>query len=186
MDMPGEKVAAWLVSLTDHFPQALWVLLEQMHRFDFQGPEKATVSGMLTREAIAEYGLRGRLFWESGQIQWRRLDDGVFRVVGITENPESIQTVEGIGEIPSESLDVIREVQKLILWGESRDRGPFKERRVAGSQDILYPEAFKKDVLTKTGTLFPTMAVCVYKDRYHRTILWRFMHPAISNEKELK
>ena len=183
-DAPGEKIAPWLHALSGDLPESLWVLLEQMHRFDFEGPEKKSVIGLLTEETVALYGLRGRLFWDTGQIEWRRLDNAAFRIVAISEDSE-IPPMEDIkGEI--EPLDLVREEQKLILWGESRKGDPFKERRVAGSQDIPYPESLKKGVQHKQGTLFPTITVCVYRDLYHKSILWRLKNPIICKERELR
>jgi hypothetical protein len=115
-DAPGKVVADWLGAwLSDWQKEAgLWLLLEQIHRFDFEGPDVSKIQPLITADSVSTYGLRGRLFWDTGQIEWRRLNPDRIRVVVIVEGSMPIAAPGGVDAITETHMMELRD-HRLIL-----------------------------------------------------------------------
>ena len=188
-DAPADTVAGWLRAWLDQQPKAagVWLLLEQMHRFDFAGPDAAALGKLVTPDAIGTYGLRGRLFWDIGQIEWRRMDDHRLRVVAMTEDASVPAVPKGVEPL-SEGLSLEPVASRLIMWGWSQgkgDNGRFRELRVAGSGCLDYPEALQQSARSAAKPVYPALPIRSYVDDGAREMFRRFMPPAVLSEQEL-
>ena len=86
-DASPDTVALWLKALTRELQQKdVWLLLELSYDWMFVGPSSVDVANAIDEESVGKYGLRGRLFWDDGQVVWRRWEDGQVRVVALTED----------------------------------------------------------------------------------------------------
>jgi hypothetical protein len=192
-DAPGKVVTDWLTQwLDNNWPKetGLWLLLEQMHRFDFVGPNVADIRPLITEDALSTYGLRGRLFWKVGQIEWRRLSPQTLRVVAMTEGANSV--------IPPGSVKTIAKTSTmefhdgcLILWGKSRDKKgggkEFVELRVAGSTPIEYPAFIENIAAGIKGTSYPVLPFRTYiSNTEGREEFRRFLPPTVCDEQSLQ
>lgn len=191
-DASGAVVADWLRTwLSNRRNQAsLWLLLEQMHRFDFEGTDVARITPLITEDSLGVYGLRGRLFWETGQIEWRRLSPDNLRVVVMTEGSMPIVAPEGVKPI-TETCMVETRGSRLILWGTwdtSRDGGAFREMRVAGSADIDYPAALGRSAagIKGPGTIYPVLPSRTYVDKEGKEQFRRFLPSMVCDEQTLR
>lgn len=188
-DAPGAIVTNWLgTSLSnwqDHV--GLWLLLEQMHRFDLEGPDVSKIQPLITADALDTYGLRGRLFWETGQIEWRRLSSDRLRVVVMAEGSMPLATPDSIQPI-ADILTLEPHDSRLILWGTSRsskDGGKFRELRVAGSNPIDYPDVLQQSAAGMRGTLYPVLPFRTYADDEGIERFRRFLPPTVCDKKVL-
>jgi len=184
-DAPGTMVANWLGTRLSNWQNKalLWLLLEQMHRFDFEGTDVTSIRSLITADSLSTYGLRGRLFWETGQIEWRRLSPDNLRVLVMSEGSMPIAAPEAVKPI-TETLMMEPRDSRLILWGTSRDGGAFREMRVAGSADIDYPDALSAAGMK--GTIYPVLPFRTYVDEEGKEQFRRFLPPTVCKEQSLR
>ena len=187
LDAPGAVVANWLGTWLSNWQNEplLWLLLEQMHRFDFEGTDVTSIRSLITADALGTYGLRGRLFWETGQIEWRRLSLDNLRVVVMSEGSMPIAAPEGVKPITEIFMMEPRD-SRLIMWGRSRDGGAFREMRVAGSADIDYPDALQQFTAGMEGTIYPVLPFRTYVDEEGKEQFRRFLPPTVCKEQSLR
>jgi hypothetical protein len=188
-DSGAEVVTDWLRSmLTGPLKESrTWLVLEQMHRLDFVGPGPADVAGAVTNDALGRFGLRGRLFWDTGQVEWRRMDTGSLRVVGLTEDA-AVAHPAGV-EPSADSQKVAREDpdSRLVLWGTSDSKGRFLEQRVGGSAELAYPQALKNAAVSQGAGTRPVLLVRRYFDPQTGVdFAWRFCGADVRTDKELE
>ncbi|MEW6418392.1 MAG: hypothetical protein AB1480_09765 [Nitrospirota bacterium] len=158
----------------------IYALLEYMHRFnlvDWNG-----VLEEIKKGEIADYSLRGRIFWENGQIEWRKMDKETYNILILEEGGATINLLGGY--IPTKEVPPLIEVWEdttIVLWGTYNPHiGGFLEKRVSGSQPVPYPSAFK------TGKKYPVMWIRIYKDSEGEPQLWRFVKPDAMNPEDWK
>jgi len=173
-DASPDTVALWLKALTRELQQKdVWLLLELSYDWMFVGPSSVDVANAIDEESVGKYGLRGRLFWDDGQVEWRRWEDGQVRVVALTEDrvlaaPEGLAD-KGNGARP---LSVSHKGTQLILWGKAEGDGLFREGRVSGPEPIDYP--LELSARTSKNTARPVLKGRRYFDNDEIEIGWRF------------
>jgi hypothetical protein len=161
----------------------VWLLLEQMHRFDFAGDLLADVMPLLTDEALEVFGLRGRVFWHEGQVHWRRVEGDTVHVAAASD--VSFPLAEDWPKPASaESMKVERlQPRPLILWGKAIGAA-YRELRVGGQADLPYPPAL---VPALRDAAFPTLTAQVYVDAADgREVYWRLAGAEARGEAELQ
>lgn len=195
-EAPGKDVAAWLIELLEKWPEEeeVWLLLEQMHKFKFKGPDSTEIKQRITENSLGIYGLRGRLFFKFGQIEWRRLNPHTLRVVAMTE-AEALAAPEGVKN-NSKDKDLTYQLayqdDRLVMWGtlkddRKEDQQKFYERRVAGSAAIDdYPAGFINKVAGFTGNAYPTLPFRTYFNDENKALFRRFLPPQIEAENILR
>ncbi len=191
-DLPGNEVAEWMEPLLENWSEEIdgWLLLEQMHKFKFEGPEVAEkIRPLITIDSLSTYGLRGRLFWKTGQIEWRRLSPHQLRVVIIHETSNSSYMPE-VENIVTEDKKMQCQDDRLILWGTSKNGGGMKhkfyEQRVAGSAQIEYPLEleYMNTIIDYTG--YPVLPFRTYLNAEGRAEFRRFLPPMVYDELILR
>lgn len=185
----GEDLQIWLSENGDNSLQSwlarrrganIHALIEYVHRFAF-----VDWAGFLEdlREAqIAELCLRGRIFWETGQIAWRRLDSSRCSLCVILEEsiPFLLPSTRFQAAKPFPEKIAGSEDSNLILWGTYNPKEEaFLERRVAGSRPLQYPE-----VISSAGRTYPILEVRTYFDEKGEPVLWRFLRPDARDLKD--
>ncbi|MBI4650848.1 hypothetical protein HY745_06105 [Candidatus Desantisbacteria bacterium] len=148
-----------------------YALIEYVHRFNF-----SDIGGMiadLNRNEIEEYGLKGRIFWDKGQIEWRRVDYDKFSILILIEDGEISNLPD---KITSSEIEVKEKIRTLILWGSYKKNGKeekaYFEQRVSGSIAIDYPAIIKN-----SGKRYPKLKIKEYLNDQDEPILWRFVSP---------
>lgn len=179
---------SWLISddfnacLSDiNKTSSIHCLIEYVHRYVFND-----INGFIEdiqRGEITKYCLRGRIFWEYGQIQWRRLSESEMALLIITDDAEWNILPKGItntrDNIDSE-ITAYRD-RNIILWGTySPAKKAYLELRVSGSKPIDYPQQ-----IIKHGKDYPILNVREYLDKRGRVSLWRFKGITSKNAVEL-
>lgn len=163
----------------------LWLILEQMHMFDFEGPDVNKIRPLITADSIGTYGLRGRVFWNTGQIEWRRLSPDTVRMVMMSENTPLVAAPNDI-QVKNKTRAMFIRDGRLILWGESRDGGDFFEQRVAGSEPIGYPAQLRAEAGGKKGSNYIILPFRTYIDHDGIEQYRRFLPPTVTDEESLK
>ena len=195
-DGPGGLVTAYLQAVLATPPaeersEERWLILEQMHRFDFVGPSVAEIASLLTLEAVGVYGLRGRLFGPEAQIEWRRLGPDLIRVVACSEDscwpqpPGQADAVLSAQVLSARTEDVSAEDAAMLLFGTSRDGGPYYEQRVQGSDEITYPSLWIATQGVGPGVLYPVLRYRWYKAPGGDEIAWRLLAPGVRSQEDL-
>jgi len=155
------------------------VLIEYVHEFVFSGLPSLVKD--IKNNNIAQYSLRGRLFWAEGQIEWRRLGPDTYSLVMISDNQLQVSLPAGLKEaLPLKDAIASTRDRSMILWGTRDQDGVFLELRVAGSKPIDYPEA-----ITKGSGGYPVIMAKEYLDEADKAVLWRFVAPGSKNAHDL-
>lgn len=151
-----------------------------MHRFCF-----TDYNGLLedlNKNEITQYGLRGRIFWDTGQIEWRKTDKGTVTFLALLENdsapfPKKLQLTQEA----SPDVDGVPEDTTMVLWGTYNNTvSEYLEKRVSGSQPIPYPPSLKN------GKTYPVLWVRIYKNKEGVPVFWRFTKPDAMNAEDWK
>ncbi len=163
----------------------LYALLEYMHRFKFTDREGFYQD--IGKKETADYSLRGRIFWEDGQIEWRRVDKGTFCILVLEEDGTRITLPKGFASVENTPPDVKTcENTTIVLWGAYNPKiEGFLERRVSGSEPIEYPDVFTDIIKRRFGhsssnkreVYYPIIHVRIYKDAEGEPQFWRFVRP---------
>lgn len=189
-DASGGLLADWLDGLLSGWlgKRELWLLLEQMHRFDFLGPEVAAIRPLLSGTALGTYGLRGRLFWETGQVEWRRLNSETHRVVVIAEGTPVVPPANVEPTTAARALEVRDD--RLVMWGTSRQesngRFGFYEQRVAGAAPLRYPALLEEAAAITQSTGYPVLPVRTYVNAEGEEEFRRFQPPTVCDDRTLQ
>ena len=194
-DGPGALVTTYLQEVlaapAEERREERWLILEQMHRFDFVGPSVAQIASLLTLEAVGVYGLRGRLFGPEAQIEWRRLGPDLIRVVACSEDARWPRPPgQANGDLPAPVLSartegVSADDAAMLLFGTSRDGEPYYEQRVQGSDEISYPSASTGSQGTVPGVSYPVLRYRWYKASGGDEIAWRLLAPDVRSQEDL-
>jgi len=181
----GISLQSWLYSepTKERLTQAdnIHALIEYVHRYNFADFDRLFAD--LNSKQIAEYGLKGRIFWEKGQIEWRRLYEGEFSLLILIEDgiwdefPEAFKPAQDFDE----DIDSFKD-RNLMLWGTYNDKEKaYYELRVAGSKPIEYPDA-----IIKLQKKYPVLKIREYFNKQKEPVLWRFLFPEAKDTEELK
>ncbi|MBF0528734.1 MAG: hypothetical protein HQK55_05580 [Deltaproteobacteria bacterium] len=178
-DCSGQDVEDYISKTWSSLPEKdVWALVEQMHRFQFQGPDRDEVAGLDSLKELEKFGLRGRIFWSWGQIEWRRLNLNLFRVVVTSEEqvfPNQQSPVKG-NHLKEEAT---WRDSTLILWGSSDQNGLFREKRIQGRDEIEYPAALKSAAKSFGLGSRPGMIIRAYHHPSGEDLAWRFLEPTL-------
>lgn len=161
---------------------SFYSLIEYVHRFSL-----TDLKGFLEdlqKNEIAKYCLRGRLFWDSGQIQWRRVSDNEVALLIITDDTKWQHLPDDFKDL-KDTLDeeiTKHEDRNIILWGTfNKEENAYLERRVSGSSLIAYP-----DEVVKIGKKYPVLLIRQYINSSGKVALWRFRGITSKNTEELR
>lgn len=174
--LTGQPFQAWVQSLAGTSAHAL---IEYVHRFAFVAWTELRQD--FARGEIGKFSLRGRIFWDTGQVAWRRLDGDKWGLCLLLETdpcpclPADIELAEEFIETLEPEAD-----QTLILWGTyNAGEQAFLERRVAGSRPIAYPTT-----ITTACKTYPVLEVRLYCNEDGDPSMWRFVRPGARNKDE--
>lgn len=184
----GDALQRWLGAnvepslqrwLEQHGQGSAHALIEYVHRFAFVDWENFLQD--LRKSEIAEFSLQGRLFWETGQLRWRRLDASRCSLCLILEDtslPPLPEELRMVGPIPEAITHF--EDSCLLLWGTyNKDDDGFLEQRVAGSRLLVYPQA-----ITASAKAYPILEVRTYFSDEGEPVVWRFVRPGARDLKD--
>ena len=182
VDCAPQEALLFLTQALPGIPASeVWGLIEQMHAFVFAGPDIQELAGLINQDSIVKYGLRGRLFWEKGQIEWRSLDPNLVRVVVNTETPPDFINENGL-DFYGTNEQIWAEDTGLIMWGTSNKDGCFFESRVQGPDDITYPVAMIQKAQKLGIGSWPMLKIRTYCDENGHALAWRFVGRKLKGE----
>ena len=182
----GSSLQSWLKSeglrkwLEAQNKDEIYALLDYVHRFAFV--DWSGFLDELNKDEIQGFSIRGRLFWDHGQIEWRRLGKEKYGLSMMLEGDiSSIPAPDGLSDVEQFSDEVKNEDRTLVLWGiYSRDKGKFFDQRVAGSRAIdEYP-----DIILKSGKMYPVLEIRIYLNEDEDPLFWRFLRPGARDLKD--
>lgn len=166
----------WVQSLAGNSAHAL---IEYVHRFAFVS--WADLLQDLAEGEIGGFSLRGRIFWETGQVAWRRLEEDEFGLCLLLECdpcpclPDDLLPAEEFLETLEPEAD-----EALMLWGRyNAQRQVFLEQRVGGSRPIVYPAA-----IATVSKDYPVLEVRVYRNEDGEPSMWRFLEPTARSKAD--
>lgn len=179
-DMLGRELEALLAKAWPSLPEKnIWALVEQMHCFQFQGPEQNSFTSLHQPGKLDEFGLRGRIFWCWGQIEWRRQEANLFRVVVMTEE-QTFPAPDALAGGSNFKETTVRWDSELLLWGLSNEDGRFFEQRIQGRDEIEYPEVLKLTAKSMGPGIRPALVVRCYRlSSSGQDVAWRFVEPTL-------
>lgn len=176
----GDKLKDYLTVINNN--TQVHALAEYVHRFEFV--DHAGLFEDINKKEVDKYCIKGRIFWEHGQIEWRKLDGDLISLLILIEdgacnvlpdNFTSAETLDTNGLKPND--------RNLILWGSYKDDPDspgYYELRVEGSREIEYPSSIRgcKDC-------YPVLHIREYVNAEGDVEFWRFVRPDAMNESEL-
>ena len=177
----GDVLQSWLRVSTENSLQTwlkqqgeqnIHALLEYVHRFAFV--DWVDCLQDLERAEIAEFCLQGRVFWETGQIAWKRLAPFQHSLCLVLEDVSSPPLPTGFVAEQFPETVTYYEDSCLVLWGTyNKEEQIFLEQRVAGSRPLIYPKA-----ITSIAKTYPILEIRTYFNEEGNPSLWRFLRPS--------
>jgi hypothetical protein len=149
-------------------------LIEYMHRFKLACNEKLIEE--LKINQIKDYCLIGRIFWENGQIFFRKTEHDRFQFLIVSED-SNVTLSNGLGLENSTEEFEFRD-RNFILWGTHDDSiSGYRDERVSGFSKIDYP--------LEVGTRgYPILKIREYLDEKGDVVVWRFL--GLTSENDIK
>lgn len=159
--LSSDELKDWLEnSLSKQFNSAC-SLIEYVHRF------KLACKNKLVDEIKKDYCLKGRIFWPSGQIFFRRIEPDKFQFLVVSEDSNP-NLVDGLNLTHNNEEFEIRD-KNVILWGTyDEDINGYREERVSGYSGIDYPPEIG-------NKKYPILVIREYINKEGNVVLWRFL-----------
>jgi len=163
----GDALLDWLKDgNVQDFIQNACGLIEYVHRFKLACKDE--LKAELDKDEIKDYCLlRARIFWDNGQIFFRRIEPDNFQFLLISEG-NNVPSLNGL-DLQSQDREFEFRDRGFILWGtyDGKING-YREERVSGYSVIDYPsEIGNKE--------YPLLRIREYIDETGDVVVWRFL-----------
>lgn len=167
----GTELEDWLknISLVKKFiaDNNYCGLIEYVHRFKLACGNELNNEIEIYTGDINSYCLRGRIFWDHGQIFFRKTEPEKFQFLIVSED-NNINIFNILNLQPSvEEFEIID--KNFILWGTYDPYiSGYREERVSGFSRIDYPSVIGNNE-------YPILVIREYIDEIGNVIVWRFL-----------